>query len=224
VAKVPLNVVVAEDSALLRDGLVNLLRRYGHEVVAEATDADGLLTAVSRHEPDLVITDVRMPPDHSDEGLRAALTLRDQRPTLPILVLSQYVEKTYAAELLARSESATGYLLKDRIGDVREFVATVEDIAAGAVVVDAEVVRALLSRHRKESPVSRLSARERQVLALMAQGKSNQAIGDELVISLPGVAKHIGNILAKLQLPHSEQGHRRVLAVLAYLRDRGTTP
>ncbi|SFB04884.1 two component transcriptional regulator, LuxR family [Amycolatopsis marina] len=221
--RLPLNVVIAEDSALLRDGLVNLLSRYGHRVVAEVADADSLMSAVAEHNPDVLITDVRMPPDHRDEGLRAALALRELRPKLPILVLSQVVEKTYASELLGSSESATGYLLKDRVGDVRDFVQTVEDIAAGAIVVDPEVVRALLSRHRSESPVSRLSNREREVLTLMAQGRSNPAIADDLSISQAAVAKHIGNILAKLELPRGEQGHRRVLAVLAYLQHHGTS-
>jgi DNA-binding NarL/FixJ family response regulator len=219
--RVPLTVVIAEDSTLLRDGLVSLLTRYGHRVVAEVADAGSLLAAVADHDPDIVITDVRMPPGHRDEGLRAALTLREQRPALPILVLSQVIEKTYASELLGKSESATGYLLKDRIGDVREFVQSVEEIAAGAVLIDPEVVRALLSRQPTESPVSRLSVREREVLALMAQGRSNPAIADDLSVSQAAVAKHIGNILAKLDLPRGEQGHRRVLAVLAFLRDRG---
>lgn len=222
--RVALTIVIAEDSALLRDGLVNLLSRYGHQVVAEVGDADSMMSAVVEHDPDVLITDVRMPPEHRDEGLRAALTLREQRPKLPILVLSQVVEKTYASELLGRSESATGYLLKDRIGDVRDFVQSVEDIAAGAIVVDPEVVRALLSRHRPESPVSRLSNREREVLTLMAQGRSNPAIAGDLSISQAAVAKHIGNILAKLELPRGEHGHRRVLAVLAYLQHHGTSP
>ncbi|WP_024876817.1 response regulator [Saccharomonospora piscinae] len=218
----PLRVVIAEDSALLRDGLAALLARYGHEVVAAATDSDGLLAAVAEHEPDIVITDVRMPPGHTDEGLRAALALRGERPSLPVLVLSQIVEKTYASELLGSSGSATGYLLKDRVGDVREFVRAVERIAAGAIVIDPEVVRALLSRHRTESPVSRLSRREQEVLSLMAQGRSNPAIAKDLSISQAAVAKHIGNILAKLDLPEDEQGHRRVLAVLAYLQHHGS--
>ncbi|WP_298182727.1 response regulator transcription factor [Saccharomonospora sp.] len=220
--RAPLNIVLAEDSALLRDGLVNLLSRYGHRVVAAVTDADGLLNAVTEHDPDIVITDVRMPPGHTDEGLRAALAARKQRPTLPVLVLSHVVEKTYASELLSGSESATGYLLKERVGDVREFVQTVENIASGAIVIDPEVVRVLLSRHRTESPVSRLSKREQEVLALMAQGRSNPAIAKDLSISQAAVAKHIGNILAKLDLPEDEQGHRRVLAVLAYLQHHDT--
>ncbi|EIE97791.1 response regulator [Saccharomonospora glauca] len=216
--RVPLTVVIAEDSALLRDGLVNLLSRYGHTVAAAVNDADSLLAATAEHDPDIVITDVRMPPGHTDEGLRAALELRARRPELPILVLSQIVEKVYASELLGSSTSSTGYLLKDRVGDVREFVRTMEDIAAGAIVIDPEVVRTLLARHRTESPVSRLSKREKEVLALMAQGMSNPAIARSLSISQAAVAKHIGNILAKLDLPEDEQGHRRVLAVLAYLQ------
>lgn len=218
-----LSIVLAEDSALLRDGLINLLTLYGHRVVAAVADATDLLQAVAENVPDVVITDVRMPPDHGTEGLRASIALRERHPQLPILVLSQYVEKTYAAELLSNSDSAIGYLLKDRIGDVSEFVRTVENIAAGAVVVDPDVVRALLSRHRQQSPVARLSPREKQVLALMAQGRSNQAIAEELLISIPAVTKHVGNIMAKLELPQDEQGHRRVLAVLAYLRDQADT-
>jgi DNA-binding NarL/FixJ family response regulator len=213
----PLTIVLAEDSVLLREGLVGLLTRFGHTVVAAVGDAPALSAAVADTAPELVITDVRMPPSHTDDGLRAAVALRTSRPTLPILVLSQYVEQTYAAELLETAGTAgVGYLLKDRVGDVDDFAGAVARVAAGGTVVDPEVVRQLL--RRRSSPLARLTAREAEVLGLMAEGRSNAAIARELVVSEAAVTKHIGNILAKLDLPIDGDDHRRVLAVLAYLR------
>jgi DNA-binding NarL/FixJ family response regulator len=179
-------------------------------------DADGLLAAVAEHRPDIVVTDVRMPPDFSDEGLRAAVALRAADRSLAVLVLSQYVEQTYAAELLDTGPGGVGYLLKDRVGEVTEFVDALVRVAAGGTVVDPEVVRQLISRRR--DPLARLTPREREVLALMAEGRSNAAIARALVVSDAAVAKHIAGILAKLDLPPAPDDHRRVLAVLAYLR------
>jgi DNA-binding NarL/FixJ family response regulator len=201
---------------LLREGLVALLHRFGHSVVVTAGDADELASGVAESDPDMVISDVRMPPGFSDEGLRAVIGLRARRPDLPVLVLSQYVEQTYAAELLEAGGSGVGYLLKDRVGDVAEFVDAVTRVAAGATILDPEVVRQLLGRRR--DPLRRLTGREREVLALMAEGRSNAAIARELVVSDAAVSKHIGNVLSKLDLPPTGDGHRRVLAVLAFLR------
>ncbi|WP_075734614.1 response regulator transcription factor [Streptomyces acidiscabies] len=212
-----LRVVLAEDSVLLRDGLGALLARFGHEVVAAVGDADGLLAAAREHAPDVVVTDVRMPPGFQDEGLRAAVLLRAERPGLPVLVLSQYVQHAYAADLLDSGDgTGVGYLLKDRVGQVEEFVAALTEVAGGGTVVDPEVVRQLLRRRR--DPLARLTAREKEVLALVAEGRSNAAVARELVVSEAAVGKHIGSILAKLDLPPAEDGHRRVLAVLAFLR------
>ncbi|RKE21639.1 response regulator [Streptomyces sp. TLI_171] len=219
-AQPPLRLVLAEDSVLLRAGLVGLLERFGHTVAAAVGDAPALLVAVAEHRPDLVLTDVRMPPDLSDEGLRAALRLRAAQPGLPVLVLSQYVQRSYAADLLESGDgSGVGYLLKDRVGHVEEFLAAVRTVAAGGTVVDPEVVRRLLARRR--DPLERLTPREREVLELMAQGCSNAEICRRLLVSEAAVAKHIGNILLKLDLPPAEDTHRRVLAVLAYLNDEG---
>ncbi|GAA1359439.1 response regulator [Catellatospora chokoriensis] len=212
-----LRVVLAEDSVLLREGLTSLLRHFGHEVAAAVGDADALREQVPRLRPDIVVTDVRMPPGFSDEGLRAALALRAELPDLPILVLSQYVEQTYAAELIDAGRSAgTGYLLKDRVGEVSEFVDGLVRVADGHTVIDPEVVRQLLDRRR--DPVHRLTPREREVLGLVAEGRSNAAIARRLVVTEAAVAKHIAGILAKLDLPPDADDHRRVLAVLAYLR------
>jgi DNA-binding NarL/FixJ family response regulator len=209
--------VLAEDSVLLREGLIGLLTRCGHEVVAAVGDAEALLAAVAEHDPDIVVTDVRMPPAFQDEGLHAAVRLREQRPTLPVLVLSQYVQRTYASELLDSGDgSGVGYLLKDRVGQVEEFVDALNEVAAGGTVVDPEVVRQLLRRRR--DPLARLTPREREVLALIAEGKSNGAIARSLVVSEAAVGKHIGSILTKLDLPPADETHRRVLAVLTYLR------
>nr|MDT0659326.1 response regulator transcription factor [Micromonospora sp. DSM 115978] len=212
-----LRVTLAEDSVLLREGLAGLLRRFGHTVVASVGDAAALVDTVRADPPDVVVTDVRMPPGFTDEGLRAAVELRAARPALAVLVLSQYVEQTYAAELLDSGRGrGVGYLLKDRIGEVEEFVEALTRVAAGGTVVDPEVVRQLLSRRR--DPLRRLTPREREVLALMAEGRSNAAIARALVVSEAAVAKHIGSVLVKLELPPDTDAHRRVLAVLAYLR------
>ncbi|MFF2188371.1 response regulator [Streptomyces sp. NPDC058155] len=212
-----LRIVLAEDSVLLRDGLTGLLERFGHKVVAGAGTADELIAAVAEHRPDIVVTDVRMPPGFSDEGLRAALELRERRPELPILVLSQYVQRAYAEELLDSSDgTSVGYLLKERIGHVEEFVDAVRRVAEGATVVDPEVVRQLL-RHRRD-PLSRLTPREQEVLALMAEGRSNASVAAALHVSEGTVSKHFGSILTKLNLSLTDATNRRVLAVLAYLR------
>ena len=214
-----LRVVLAEDAALMRAGLVGLLERFGHTVVAAVGDADALVEAARAHRPDLVITDVRMPPGYTDEGLRAAVTLRASDPTAAVLVLSQYTATAYVAELLGPSGRAgVGYLLKDRVGDIADFASVVVRVAAGETVIDPDVIRQLLTRQRTTDPLDRLTPREREVLALMAEGRSNAAISRTLVIGDAAVAKHIGNIFTKLDLPPAEDGHRRVLAVLTYLR------
>ncbi|KRD12145.1 MULTISPECIES: response regulator [unclassified Streptomyces] len=209
--------MLAEDSVLLREGLIGLLDRCGHRVVSAVGDARALVDAVEEHVPDIVVTDVRMPPGFQDEGLHAAVRMREKRPALPVLVLSQYVQRTYAAELLDSGDgSGVGYLLKDRVGQVEEFVAALHKVADGGTVVDPEVVRQLLRRRR--DPLEQLTPREREVLALIAEGRSNGAIAKELVVSEAAIGKHIGNILTKLDLPPTDTTHRRVLAVLAYLR------
>ncbi|WP_327177147.1 response regulator transcription factor [Streptomyces sp. NBC_01335] len=212
-----LRVVLAEDSVLLREGLVGVLTRFGHEVVAAVGTAGELAAAVAAHAPDIVVTDVRMPPGFTDEGLRAAVELRTLRTDLPVLVLSQYVQRSYAEELLDSADgTAVGYLLKERIGHVEEFAAAVARVAAGDTVVDPEVVRQLI-RHRRD-PLARLTPREQEVLALMAEGRSNASIADALTVNEGTVSKHFGSILTKLDLTLSEETNRRVLAVLAYLR------
>lgn len=209
--------VLAEDSALLREGLAALLDRFGFQVVAAVPDADELVAAVGDHEPDLVVTDIRMPPGFSDEGLRAAVRLRQHRPELRVVVLSQFVEPGYAADLLDSGDgTGVGYLLKDRVGDVREFIAVLHRVAEGETVVDPEVVRKLL---RRSTPLAALSNREREVLGLVAQGYSNAGIAEHLVVSEAAVTKHVGNIFTKLGLAPGEDRNRRVLATLTYLRD-----
>lgn len=210
-------VVLAEDSVLLREGLIGLLERFGHQVVAGASTADELIAAVAEHRPDIVVTDVRMPPGFSDEGLRAAIELRTRQPDLPVLVLSQYVQRTYAEDLLDSADGAgVGYLLKERIGNVEEFIDALHRVAAGNTVVDPEVVRQLIRRRR--DPLSRLTAREQEVLALMAEGRSNASIAAAMTVSEGTVSKHFGSILGKLDLSLDDTTNRRVLAVLAYLR------
>jgi DNA-binding NarL/FixJ family response regulator len=210
--------VLAEDATLMRAGLVSLLEGLGHTVVAAVGDGDALVVAAREHRPDLVITDVRMPPGYTDEGLRAAVTLRAGDPGAAVLVLSQYAATAYAAELLGPAGRAgVGYLLKDRVGEVADFAGVVTRVAAGETVIDPDVVRQLLSRQRTTNPLDRLTPRELEVLGQMAEGRSNPSIARFLGISDAAVAKHIGNIFMKLDLP-GEDGHRRVLAVLTYLR------
>ena len=212
-----LRIVLAEDSVLLREGIVGLLERFGHQVVAATGTAEELTAAVAEHVPDIVVTDVRMPPGFSDEGLRAAVALREVRPMLPVLVLSQYVQRAYAEELLDSCDgTGVGYLLKERVGKVEEFVDALQWVAEGGTVVDPEVVRQLL-RHRRD-PLSRLTAREQEVLALMAEGRSNASVAEALTVSEGTVSKHFGSILTKLDLSLTDATNRRVLAVLAYLR------
>jgi len=210
-------IVIAEDSVLLREGLTRLLADFGHEVVEALGDATDLAASVERVQPDLVIVDVRMPPTHTDEGLRAAVALRAERPATPVLVLSQYVEERYATELLAMGSVGVGYLLKERVADVRDFVDAAQRVADGGTALDPEVVSQLLVRTRRREPLESLTPREREVLSLMAQGLSNTAIADSLVVSAGAVEKHISSIFTKLDLPPSEHEHRRVLAVLRYL-------
>ena len=213
-----MRVVIAEDSVLLRDGLVRLLAEDGHEVVAVAGDAAELVAAVERERPDAVVADVRMPPTHTDEGIRAAVELRQRHPGLPVLVLSQYVEERYASELFAGGTAGgVGYLLKDRVTDVRAFLDALRRVAEGASVVDGEVVAQLVARSREASPLDELSPREREVLALMAEGLSNAAIAQRLVITERAVEKHVRSIFQKLRLPPDETGNRRVIAVLRFL-------
>ncbi|MDT0329401.1 response regulator transcription factor [Nocardiopsis lambiniae] len=213
----PVPTVLAEDGVLLREGLVGVLERFGFPVVAAVGDGDDLLKAVDEHRPGLVVTDIRMPPDLTDEGLRAAVELRRRHPGLSVVALSQYVELSYASDLLDSGDGrGVGYLLKQRVGDVREFASVLRRVVEGATFVDPEVVRQLL--RRRSDPLERLTPREREVLALMAEGHSNGAIARELVVGDAAVGKHVGNILAKLDLPPDEDVHRRVQAVLAYLR------
>lgn len=215
-----MRIVIAEDSALLRDGLTRLLTDHGHEVVGAIDDAVGLMQLVEREDAELVVLDVRMPPTHTDEGIRAALELRSQWPELPIVVLSQYVEENYASELLAGDLGGVGYVLKDRVTDVAQFVQTVERVAQGGTAVDPEVVSQLLARTRRQRPIAELTPREREVLGLMAEGRSNIAIAEELVITQRAVEKHVKNIFQKLRLTPADTDHRRVLAVLRYLEAR----
>jgi len=213
----PIRVVLAEDAVLLREGLAGLLTRFGFQPVATVGDPEALKSAVTEHHPDLLITDVRMPPGFTDEGLRAAVELRRGDPSLAVVVLSQYVQHSYAAELLDSGDGrGVGYLLKDRVGDVEEFIAAVRRVAAGGTVIDPQVISQLVRRRR--DPLTELSAREREVLALMAEGHSNASIARKLVVTEAAVGKHVGNILYKLRLPQTEDTNRRVLAVLAYLR------
>jgi len=209
--------VVAEDLFLLRDGLVRLLEAHGFEIAATAGDAPGLLTALISERPEVAIVDVRLPPTFTDDGLRAAIGARKQVPGLPVLVLSQYVEQLYARELLADRAGGVGYLLKDRVFNDDQFAAAVRAVAAGGTVMDTEVVTKLLGRRAREEPLARLSAREREVLGLMAEGRSNSAIAQRLYVSEKAVSKHSTSIFTKLDLAQSDDDNRRVLAVLAYL-------
>jgi DNA-binding NarL/FixJ family response regulator len=213
-------IVIAEDSVLLRDGLIRMLTDHGHEVVGAIDDAVRLVQLVETESPDLAILDVRMPPTHTDEGIRAALELRQRRPELAILVLSQYVEENYASELLSGDLGGVAYVLKDRVTDVGQFLETVERIANGGTAIDPEVVSQLLARTRRQDPISDLSPREREVLSLMAEGRTNAAIAGQLVITQRAVEKHVKSIFQKLRLAPADTDHRRVLAVLRYLEAR----
>jgi DNA-binding NarL/FixJ family response regulator len=208
-------VIILEDNPILAEGLSLLLNNSGFEVAAVATDADEFAKAIAEHPVDIAVVDVRLPPTFTDEGLRAAIEARRVRPGLPVLVFSQYVEEVYAAELLAAGSEGVGYLLKDRVSRVDEFLEAVRRVAAGGTVLDPEVVSQLMVK--RSSPLDRLTPREREVLALMAEGLGNTAIGKKLVISDGAVHKHVGNVFLKLDLPPTDSGHRRVLAVLAYL-------
>lgn len=218
----PVNVVLAEDSALLREGLVRLITEGGFEVVAACPDAETFLDAVDEHRPGLVVVDVRMPPTFTSEGIVAALTVRERYPDTAVLVLSQYVEEQYATELVASRAGGIGYLLKDRVADTNDFIAALRDVSQGGTVLDPEVVLQLLSRARNADPLERLTPREREVLGLMAEGRTNAAIAQSLFIGPGAVEKNVSAIFTKLDLPPTDQDHRRVLAVLRWL-DRTTT-
>jgi DNA-binding NarL/FixJ family response regulator len=210
--------VIADDAVLLREGIIRLLAENGHEVVAAVGDGPSLVSAVVEHKPDVSIVDVRMPPSHTDEGLRAAVEARATVAGTPMLVLSQYVEVSYADDLLADGRGGIGYLLKDRVSDVRDFLDGLSRVAAGGTVLDPEVVAQLFARRRRGDPLRTLTAREREVLGLMAEGRSNTAIAKHLVVTEGAVEKHVRNIFTKLDLPPDDEQHRRVLAVLAYLK------
>jgi DNA-binding NarL/FixJ family response regulator len=212
-----MRVVIAEDAAMFREGLVRLLEDRGHQVCADVADGEALLAAVAAHRPDVAVVDIRMPPTHTDEGLRAALRLRADHPATGVLVFSQYIETRYAARLLQGNAAGVGYLLKDRVADVAEFTEALARVAAGGTALDPEVVGQLLGAGRHAKGLAGLTAREREVLALMAEGRSNAGIADLLVISAGVVEKHVASIFAKLGLPPAEGDNRRVLAVLRYL-------
>jgi DNA-binding NarL/FixJ family response regulator len=212
-------VVIAEDQALMREGLALVLERDGFAIVALVGDADALRDAADVHRPDLVVADIRMPPNETDDGLRAALEIRRAQPGVAILVLSQHVQQRYATELMEAGAERLGYLLKQRVADVETFCADVRRICTGGLVLDPEVVAAMLARGRREDAVGRLTARQREVLTLMAEGRSNQAIADRLYVTLRAVEKHVTSIFAKLDLPASTDDHRRVLAVLLFLQN-----
>jgi len=212
-----MRIVIAEDAAVIRAGLAEILTDRGHEIVAAVGDAEALKHAVAADQPDVAIVDVRMPPSHTDEGLRAAIAIRRDHPGVGILVFSQYIETRYAADLLATGSGGLGYLLKDRVADVAEFTDAITRIAAGGTALDPEVVSGLLNASRHASALGTLTAREQDVLALMAEGRSNSAIADRIFVSERAVEKHISNIFTRLNLPPSDSDHRRVLAVLAYL-------
>jgi DNA-binding NarL/FixJ family response regulator len=211
-------VVLAEDSVLLREGVARILGEAGFEVVGQAGDADELMLKVRSYSPDVAIVDIRMPPTHTDEGLRAAQEIREKHPTVGGLVLSQYVEAAYAMELLAESAEGVGYLLKDRVSDVSEFADAVRRVGEGGSALDPTIVSQLVGRRRRDDPIDQLTPREREVLGLMAEGRSNSGIAEQLVVTERAVEKHVTSIFQKLQLPAASEDHRRVLAVLAYLR------
>jgi DNA-binding NarL/FixJ family response regulator len=211
-------VVIADDSILLREGVVRLLEEAGFEVVGQAGDADDLIRKVAAHKPDVAVVDVRMPPTNTDDGLRAAQKIREEHPETGVLVLSQYVEEAYAMELLSESAEGVGYLLKDRVADLDRFTDSVRRVGQGGSALDPEVVAALLGRRRQEDPLAELTPREREVLGLMAEGRSNHAIAEQLVVTERAVEKHVTSIFGKLRLQPAAEDHRRVLAVLTYMR------
>src|SRR4051795_5636152 len=213
-----MRVVVADDSVLMREGIVRLLTEAGLEVVAQAGDADDLKRKVRAHKPDVAVVDIRMPPTNTDDGLQAALELRAELPDTGVMVLSQYVEEGYAIDLLAEGGAGVGYLLKDRVADVSLFTDAVERVAAGGSALDPEVVSHMLQRKRREDPIDELTPREREVLGLMAEGRSNRAIAEQLVVTERAIEKHVTSIFGKLGLASQPDNHRRVLAVLAYLK------
>ena len=213
-----MRVVLAEDSVLLREGVARILDEAGFEVVGQAGNADELLLKVRSYSPDVAIVDIRMPPTHTDEGLRAAQEIREKHPTCGVLVLSQYVEATYAMELLAESAEGVGYLLKDRVSDVNEFADAVRRVGEGGSALDPTIVSQLVGRRRRDDPIDQLTPREREVIGLMAEGRSNSGIAEQLVVTDRAVEKHVTSIFSKLRLPAASEDHRRVLAVLAYLR------
>src|SRR6185312_3578001 len=214
----PMRVVLADDTVLLREGVARILDEAGFEVVGQAGNADELMLKVRSYSPDVAIVDIRMPPTHTDEGLRAAQEIREKHPTCGVLVLSQYVEATYAMELLAESAEGVGYLLKDRVSDVNEFADAVRRVGEGGSALDPTIVSQLVGRRRRDDPIDQLTPREREVLGLMAEGRSNSGIAEQLVVTERAVEKHVTSIFAKLRLPAASEDHRRVLAVLAYLR------
>jgi len=218
VTSAALRIVLAEDSVLLREGLLRLLADAGFDVVEACGDADSFLRSVDKHRPDLVVVDVRMPPTFTDEGIRAALVVRQEHPDIAVLVLSQYVEENYATELVAGRSRGVGYLLKDRVADVGDFVEALHRVAAGGTALDPEVVSQLLSRARRRDPLERLTPRETEVLGLMAEGRSNTAIAAALVVTEGAVEKHVSSIFNKLDLPPTDTDHRRVLAVLRWMQ------
>jgi DNA-binding NarL/FixJ family response regulator len=210
--------VIADDSVLLREGVVRILAEAGFDVVGQAGDADELMLKVRSYSPDVAVVDIRMPPSHTDEGLRAAQEIREKHPGVGVLVLSQYIEPAYAMELLAESAEGVGYLLKDRVSDVNEFADAVRRVADGGSALDPAIVSQLVGRRRRDDPLGELTPREREVLGLMAEGRSNQGIAQRLVVTERAVEKHVTSIFSKLMLPAATADHRRVLAVLAYLR------
>ena len=213
-----MRVVIADDSVLLREGIASLLEDAGFEIVGQSGSAEDLLLKVRSYSPDVAIVDIRMPPTHTDEGLRAAQEIREKHPTCGVLVLSQYVEATYAMELLAESAEGVGYLLKDRVSDVNEFADAVRRVGEGGSALDPTIVSQLVGRRRRDDPIDQLTPREREVLGLMAEGRSNSGIAEQLVVTDRAVEKHVTSIFSKLRLPAASEDHRRVLAVLAYLR------
>ncbi len=215
---VPLRVVIAEDQLLLREGVARLLAEAGFDVVAQSPDAEDLVRKVAAHRPDVAVIDIQMPPTNTDDGLRAAIQIRATQPEVGVLVLSQFVEAAYALDLIGDDAAGVGYLLKDRVADLVTFTEAIRRVAGGGSVLDPDVVAQMLGRHRRNDPLADLSSRERQVLALMAEGRTNRAIGDELVVTAHAVEKHVTNIFVKLKLAPTAEDHRRVLAVLAFIQ------